>query len=147
MGRNGHGNGNGHDAGGEFAHVRAYLARRWPQLDTSDASACWNYPGRLHPSGYARIGAGGECVTATRFVWALSRGVLELHRRVWHLCGRQACLNPAHLVDHHPRGLAPAAVRLIRQLHAEGVSKARLARRFRRTGATIRAAVAGRGAA
>jgi hypothetical protein len=137
VGKNGHGyNGNGGD---EYAHIARFLARYG--VDCSDPFGCWLWPFELHRSGYVRLTVGGEQTTGARLVWALSRGILNTRRHLWHSCTGAAsrrCLNPRHLTTRDPARvglprrskLTVPQVRRLRRAYAKGARLADLAGRY-----------------
>jgi hypothetical protein len=125
--------------------------RFWTRVDRSAAEGCWLWTGSRQ-NGYGRIGHRGIVDYAHRVAWELTYGPIPEGQQVLHDCDTPPCVRPEHLklgtpaVNHRDRALrgrshspkgtprpprvAPAVVRRIRELLAEGFSQKALAKKF-----------------
>lgn len=117
-------------------------------------SRCWLWTGHKTALGYGRVGLNKTTMPATHAAWFFEHG--EYPSPLWalHKCDNPPCVNPEHLflgtvqdntadMDRKGRRVStpgeasPHAriterdVRVIRELSAQGISKAEIGRRFR----------------
>jgi len=125
----------------------------WRKVDISTPDACWAWQGATNNKGYGTTGWRGRSQGAHAVAWELTHGAVPQGMVVCHTCDCPSCCNPSHLqLGSHAENMAdmiqngraskstgernPAAklddgkVREIRRLHASGVAKAEIARRF-----------------
>jgi hypothetical protein len=141
--------------------------RRVEKLGTE--AGCWIWMGWVSEIGYGYMAIGNNMRAAHRVSWVLHFGAIppgEGHHGtcVLHDCDTPLCVNPAHLHlgtqqknvkerdmkgrRRAPKGeqstnavLTDESVRLIRKLHAEGIPKLQLSRRFKAGRTTITRAI------
>jgi hypothetical protein len=120
------------------------------RVPSGDPDACWPWTGTRNRGGYGVLTLGGRTRLAHRVAHERAHGPIPAGRRIVHLCGAPACVNPAHLWD----GVAPLDPRvreLYRRRRAEPDGRRRLTdtdvagiRRLHRAGAATRRALAAR---
>lgn len=128
---------------------------------TSNPDKCWEWQASKYPNGYGRIWVDEAVRIAHRVAWKITYGVYPI-LDLLHSCDNKGCVNPNHLregtnaenlAEAAERGLMqrgedrwnaklnPDLVRLIRRLHSEGVSEAKIARQLRRGRGTVGAVI------
>lgn len=140
----------------------AYLCHKLPHLtprDTdSDKDKCWTHYGRRDPDGYSTIRIFGREYRLHRLVYEFFNRPLDPGSVVRHKCNCPSCFNPEHLIHGTPadntadrlttgrssRKLRPDQVRLIRELHKEGLSSGQIAQEVGCTASAVRHIVSGR---
>jgi hypothetical protein len=58
---------------------------------------CWVWTGTLHRTGYGQIKVGRVMRQAHRAAFTTFYGPIPAGYELHHVCGRKACVNPAHL--------------------------------------------------
>lgn len=79
---------------------RPAAARALARLDTSNPSACWEWPGATNGVGYGVVGRGGKSGSncyVHRVVYEHLVGQIPAGLVLDHLCRNRICANPAHL--------------------------------------------------
>ncbi len=75
--------------------------RFWEQvLLQKTTDGCWEWIGAKQPSGYGRIGSGGDggkVLMAHRVAYEFMVGPIPPGLQIDHLCRNKSCVNPAHL--------------------------------------------------
>lgn len=146
--------------------LKALLKQHTEKSNTTDC-ILWTRA-KQRRSGYGVIRAMGQHWLAHRLFWTLFRGQIPAGKCVLHRCDCRPCVNLNHLFvgthtdnmrdmeskgrGRHPAGedhgrakVSWADVKLIRKLHASGVSQRALARRFPIARSSIRRIVDGTG--
>lgn len=88
--------------------------RLWGRV-IEEPSGCWVFTGYVNSAGYGRLrDEHGRSRLAHVIAYELVVGVVPRGLKVGHVCGREACVNPAHLVagtvrEHTLRGDTIAA--------------------------------------
>lgn len=127
--------------------------RFWSKVAKSDGDACWEWLGRIHDYGYGLFTIKQRHLRAHRIAWEIEHGPIPVGHIVRHRCDNRSCVRVDHLLlgtqghnaddavsrkrIHRKRGeqvpsakLNPEKVRWIRKQHADGVSKAAMARQL-----------------
>lgn len=87
-------------------------------------SGCWEWPYYRLPTGYGRVGWGGNTVHVTRVAFQIQHGYWPEVCR--HSCDNPPCFNPAHLLDGTQADNIRDKVERGRQQRGERVPQARL---------------------
>lgn len=148
----------------------SYEKRFWSHVDKNGpihpvlGTPCWDWQGCTDPMGYGRIhiGSGGQSFTTHRVAYELTYGPIPEGLIVCHHCDRPRCCNPAHhfLGSHsdntadmvaknrHSHGANHPGAKLTetqvieaRQLYAQGVRAAHLAKKYNVADGTMREAL------
>lgn len=119
---------------------------------------CWDWKGKIHPTGYILITFNKKKILAHRASWWLHIGEIPEGIHVLHTCDNRKCTNPEHLflgtekdnavdrqkknrgqkgITHNKCKLTEENVREIKQLLHVGLSCTKLARKFSVTDAAI----------
>ncbi len=139
--------------------VRVYrnghASRKMQSVHVDSGSGCWIWMKGLHRNGY------GEASTddgtrikkqAHRMVWEWVHGEVPEGKELDHICRNRPCVNPAHLrvvtrAENTQCGLAaklnPEKVRLVRDLHIQGLSERKIAKAVGVSRGTARSVIIG----
>ena len=135
--------------------------RFWEKVDRRGPDECWVWKAdRTIKDGYGHFKFGHWMVIASRVAWVLTYGPIQDNLLVLHTCDNRLCCNPSHLFpgthqsnsddkiskgrDKHVKGeahgcskLTGEQVKIIRQLHHDGLSQSQIAIRFGVNQATV----------
>ena len=136
-------------AGWKKGEPLRFISRHHPRRNTPIAirvedrgykTKCWIWLRRINDSGYGLATRNGkEKQRAHRVVYEMVKGKIPVGLTLDHLCRVRCCVNPSHLEPvttgvNTRRGsvtrLTAGDVQQIRQLHADGIPYADLARQF-----------------
>ena len=70
--------------------------RFWAKVDRTP-DGCWYWCGKTLPNGYGVYRSGGAQVSAHRYAYQLSNGIIPIPLTIDHLCRIRHCVNPDHL--------------------------------------------------
>jgi hypothetical protein len=70
--------------------------RVWRKITVTPAG-CWQWDGRLEPTGYARVRVGKRMCLLHRWVYTTLVGPIPDGLECDHLCRNRACGNPSHI--------------------------------------------------
>lgn len=71
--------------------------RFWESVEPDGPSACWQWAGAIHHSGYASFSIRGKKHGAHRIAYELLAGPIPEGLILDHLCRNRSCVNPDHL--------------------------------------------------
>ena len=72
--------------------------RFWKRVDViNDADSCWEWKGKVGPTGYGRLKANGRELRAHRYAYELEYGSIPNGLFILHKCDNRRCCRPSHL--------------------------------------------------
>jgi len=75
------------------------------------SKTCWEWLGGKNSQGYGYINVRGKMVSAHRYMYQLTKGLIKKGNHVRHSCHNQPCVNPAHLSQGTPTENSQDSVR------------------------------------
>lgn len=101
---------------------QAFLFYQGPATE----GGCIEWTGYIMPTGYGRIGVGGQRVSAHRYAYERANGPIPDGMLIRHTCDNPPCVNPQHLLTGRHADNVADAVSRNRQNRGEAVNTAKL---------------------